>query len=133
MFTRCMFVSVSRNRSLLRRLASLVTSNQHLPNIYRLKTADVGQCQLILQAWSNGRMRSAVHRVMMSGDKDRYSLAIFGAPVDGSIIKAPKELIDEEHPQVFKEFDYLDFVKFRNSEEGRATDSEMQMFAFAGI
>ncbi|KAF5456677.1 hypothetical protein F2P56_026128 [Juglans regia] len=87
----------------------------------------------LLMAWSNGRMRSARHRVMMSGDKDRYSLAIFGAPVDGSIIKAPKELIDEEHPQVFKEFDYLDFVKFRNSEEGRATDSEMQMFVFAGI
>lgn len=73
------------------------------------------------------------HRVMMSGEKDRYSLAAFAVPVEGTIIKAPKELVDEEYPQILKEFDYMDFTKFSYSEEGRAIDSARQVFVFAGI
>ncbi|PRQ56871.1 putative oxoglutarate/iron-dependent dioxygenase, non-heme dioxygenase domain-containing protein [Rosa chinensis] len=65
-----------------------------------------------LMAWSNGRMHSVKHRVMMCGEKERYSLGAFGVPVEGTIIKAPKELVDEEHPQLFKDFDYMDFSMF---------------------
>ncbi|BFG18788.1 hypothetical protein CerSpe_050620 [Prunus speciosa] len=86
-----------------------------------------------LMAWSNGRMHPVKHRVMMSGEKDRYSLGAFAVPVEGTIIKAPKELVDEEYPQILKEFDYMDFAKFSYSEEGRAIDSARQVFVFAGI
>ncbi|KAG6649533.1 probable 2-oxoglutarate-dependent dioxygenase AOP1 [Carya illinoinensis] len=86
-----------------------------------------------LMAWCNCRMRAVKHRVMMSGDKDRYSFGAFAIPVDGSIIKAQKELVDEEHPQLLKEFEFTDFFRFHLSEEGRAIDSDKQVFAFAGI
>lgn len=86
-----------------------------------------------LQAWSNGRMHSVKHRVMMRGEKERYSLGAFAVPLEGSIIKAQKELVDEEHPQILKDYDYNDFSKFFSSEEGKAVDTEMQVFSYAGI
>ncbi|WRX33303.1 hypothetical protein QQP08_025790 [Theobroma cacao] len=47
-------------------------------------------------------MHAAKHRVMMSGDKERYTFGAFAVPVavKGSIIKAPKGLVDEDHPQL---------------------------------
>lgn len=78
-------------------------------------------------------MHAAKHRVMISGEKERYSLGQFVDPVEGTIIKAPKELVDEEHPRILKDFDYSKFSKFFYSEEGRAVDTQMQIFAFAGI
>ncbi|CAB4297215.1 unnamed protein product [Prunus armeniaca] len=86
-----------------------------------------------LMAWSNGRMHPVKHRVMMRGEKERISLGIFPVPTEGTIIKPPKELIDEEHPQIFKEFDFMEFFKFFSSEEGVPIDSAKQIFAFAGI
>ncbi|KAF5456676.1 hypothetical protein F2P56_026127 [Juglans regia] len=95
----------------------------------------VGDC---LMAWSNCRMHAVKHRVTMGGDKDRYSFGAFAFPVDGSIVKAPKEFIDEEHPQLLREFDFADYVKFylRKFEAGgrdNRPDHVLKIFAFAGI
>ncbi|MBA0638058.1 hypothetical protein Godav_029503 [Gossypium davidsonii] len=49
---------------------------------------------------------------MMSGDKDRYSIAAFIIPNEGTIIKTPKEFIDDQHPRLFKDFDFMDFFLF---------------------
>ncbi|ONI34199.1 hypothetical protein PRUPE_1G468200 [Prunus persica] len=74
-------------------------------------------------AWRNGRMHPVKHRVMMRGEKERISLGIFPVPTEGTIIKPPKELMDEEHPQILKEFDFMEFFRFFSSEEGVAIDS----------
>ncbi|KAI3411477.1 WRKY domain-containing protein, partial [Psidium guajava] len=46
--------------------------------------------------WSNGRLHSPPHRVMMSGHEARYSIAFFSS--DQGITQCPQELVDEEHP-----------------------------------
>ncbi|KAL6212153.1 hypothetical protein ACLB2K_017374 [Fragaria x ananassa] len=86
-----------------------------------------------LMAWSNGRMHSVKHRVMMCGEKERYSLGIFAVPFESAIIKAQKELVDEEHPQILHDFDFTEFTKFFASEKGRVVAPEKQVFAYAGI
>ncbi|KAA3486024.1 putative 2-oxoglutarate-dependent dioxygenase AOP1 [Gossypium australe] len=86
-----------------------------------------------LMAWSNGRMKAVKHRVMMSGVKDRYSIAAFTIPIEGTIIKAPKELIDDQHPQLFKDFDFMDFLFFSFSEQVKLIDSPDQIYAFASL
>ncbi|KAG2700031.1 hypothetical protein I3760_07G214400 [Carya illinoinensis] len=89
-----------------------------------------------LMAWSNCRMHAVKHRVTMGGDKDRYSFGAFALPVDGTIVKAPKEFIDEEHPQVLREFDFADYLNFfmnSNFEVKWAKLPELTIFAFAGI
>ncbi|TYI48397.1 hypothetical protein E1A91_D13G245600v1 [Gossypium mustelinum] len=86
-----------------------------------------------LKAWSNGRLKAVNHRVMMSGDKDRFSLAAFAIPVEGTIIKAPEELIDEQHPQLYKDFNFMDFFLFAFSDPAKHIDSGEQLQAYASL
>ncbi|KAG5021529.1 hypothetical protein JHK85_017871 [Glycine max] len=72
-----------------------------------------------LHAWSNGRLHSPFHRVMMSGNEARYSAGLFSIPKGGNIIKAPEELVDEEHPLLFKPFDHVEFLKYYYTEKGQ--------------
>ncbi|PPD80741.1 hypothetical protein GOBAR_DD22336 [Gossypium barbadense] len=78
---------------------------------------------LEVEAWSNGRLKSVNHRVMMSGDKDRYSIAAFVIPNEGTIIKTPKEFIYDQHPRLFKDFDFMDFFHFAFSDLEKLIDS----------
>lgn len=72
---------------------------------------DSGYCFVsLLQAWTNCRMHVVKHRVMVSREKDRYSLGAFAIPVESTIIKATKELVDGQYPQVLKDYGYMDFA-----------------------
>ncbi|CAJ2656212.1 unnamed protein product [Trifolium pratense] len=81
-----------------------------------------------LHAWSNGRLHSPFHRVMMSGNEARYSTGLFSIPKGGYIIKAPEELVDEEHPLLFKPYDHVDFLKYYYSEKGQRDQFAMRTF-----
>ncbi|KAI3525087.1 hypothetical protein L1887_03759 [Cichorium endivia] len=67
--------------------------------------------------WTNGRLRAAFHRVVMNGEGTRYSIGLFAIPKWGKFVKAPEEMVDEEHPLLFKPFDYGEFVKFYYKKE----------------
>ncbi|GLJ08103.1 hypothetical protein SUGI_0081360 [Cryptomeria japonica] len=57
----------------------------------------------ILQMWSNGRNRSAEHRVVYGrSNRNRLSMAYFFDLPDEFEIRCPKEMIDQEHPQLYK-------------------------------
>ncbi|PPD73987.1 hypothetical protein GOBAR_DD29087 [Gossypium barbadense] len=86
-----------------------------------------------LKAWSNKRLKSTNHKVMMSGDKNQFSIAAFIKPNEGTIIKTPKELIDEEHPQLFKDFDFMKFFFFAFSDPARRIDSGHLLYDFAAL
>ena len=68
-----------------------------------------------MQAWSNGRWYSPYHRVTMSRDEARYSLALFSGSKPSYIIKAPEELVDEEYPLLYRPFDFIEFLKLSRS------------------
>ncbi|KAF8034413.1 hypothetical protein BT93_C0651 [Corymbia citriodora subsp. variegata] len=53
--------------------------------------------------WSNGRLHSPCHRVMMSGYEARYCIGLFSS-IQGTI-QCPDELVDDQHPLLFKPFD----------------------------
>ncbi|GMI93850.1 hypothetical protein like AT1G52820 [Hibiscus trionum] len=72
-----------------------------------------------LHAWLNGRLKATYHRVMLSGDKPRYSVGLFTVPKASYMIKAPEELVDEAHPLLYKPFDYTELLRFQASNEGR--------------
>ncbi|KAF2301323.1 hypothetical protein GH714_022734 [Hevea brasiliensis] len=72
-----------------------------------------------LYAWANGLLYSAYHRVMMTGNEARYSAGLFSIPKAGYMIKAPEELIDEQHPLLFRPFDHVEFLKFYYTEAGQ--------------
>ncbi|KAJ8527839.1 hypothetical protein K7X08_015290 [Anisodus acutangulus] len=69
-------------------------------------------------AWTNGRVHSPVHRVTMSGDSDRFSIQLSSLPKVDYTIQAPKELVDEEHPLLFKPYESVGYFKYVMSEAG---------------
>ncbi|KDP37167.1 hypothetical protein JCGZ_06223 [Jatropha curcas] len=60
------------------------------------------------QAWTNGRTYAPIHRVTMSGNKDRYSVGTFTATKFGYIVKAPEEVVDEQNPLLYRPFDFME-------------------------
>lgn len=72
----------------------------------------------MLQAWTNGRVHSPHHRVMMTGNETRFSVGLFTVPKPGHMIKAPEELVTEEHPLLFKPYVHSEFMRFLQSSEG---------------
>ncbi|TMW97670.1 hypothetical protein EJD97_005179 [Solanum chilense] len=62
------------------------------------------------EAWSNGRIYSPRHQVLMKEDKERYTLALF--TYNKGITDIPEELVDETHPLQYKPFDNFDLVMY---------------------
>ncbi|XP_004291426.1 PREDICTED: gibberellin 20 oxidase 1-B-like isoform 1 [Fragaria vesca subsp. vesca] len=67
-----------------------------------------------LKAWSNGRLHAVTHRVMMSKDikEERYSFAMFGLPKEEFMIEVPDELIDDEHPLLYRPFNFAEYYNY---------------------
>ncbi|XP_027191486.1 probable 2-oxoglutarate-dependent dioxygenase AOP1 isoform X2 [Cicer arietinum] len=82
----------------------------------------------VVLAWSNGRLHSPLHRVMMSGNEARYSIALGSIPKEECIIKAPDELVDDEHPLLFKPYVYDEFLKYFFSEKGQRDQFAMRTY-----
>ncbi|PIA65334.1 hypothetical protein AQUCO_00100662v1 [Aquilegia coerulea] len=79
-------------------------------------------------AWTNGRIHSPHHRVMMTGAAARYSTGLFSIPKAGYMVKAPEELVDEEHPLLFKPFDHVEFLSFYYTAEGQSCKSALKTY-----
>ncbi|KAK6148920.1 hypothetical protein DH2020_016445 [Rehmannia glutinosa] len=77
-------------------------------------------------AWTNGRLHSPHHRVMVTGDEVRYSIALFSVTNTGYMIKAPKEMVDEDHPLLFKPFDRINFLNYFYSEIGQKSPDPLK-------
>lgn len=71
-----------------------------------------------LTAWSNDRIIAPSHRVIMNGKEDRYSMALFA--FNKGIIEVPKELVDEDHPLMYKPFDHLGLLHFYLKQSDRS-------------
>ncbi|GLJ47805.1 hypothetical protein SUGI_1009670 [Cryptomeria japonica] len=70
----------------------------------------MGDC---MKAWSNGRIWNCIHRVIMKEcETPRVSLPYFYYFSDEVVINAPPELIDENHPRLYKPFKYPEFRAF---------------------
>ncbi|XP_073045146.1 protein DOWNY MILDEW RESISTANCE 6-like [Primulina eburnea] len=78
-----------------------------------------------LQALSNSKYKSTWHRAVVNSHKPRISVASFLCPNNDAIIKAPKQLIEEENASLYREFTYAEYYeKFwsRNLDEGHCLE-----------
>ncbi|XP_057440369.1 gibberellin 20-oxidase-like protein [Lotus japonicus] len=88
----------------------------------------------ILQAWSNDKLRSSEHRVVLKHPVSRFSLAFFWCVEDDKVILAPDDVIGEGNKMKYKPFVCLDYLKFReNNEKGRFEKVGFTVRDFAGI
>ncbi|PKU86727.1 Hyoscyamine 6-dioxygenase [Dendrobium catenatum] len=83
-------------------------------------------------AWTNKRFKAPCHRVKMDGSEERYSIVFSTIPsFTNDVINPTKELVDEEHPLLFKSFKYYDYVNFRFSDEGEKHKDTLQFYCGA--
>ncbi|MED6183107.1 hypothetical protein PIB30_034947 [Stylosanthes scabra] len=81
-----------------------------------------------LHAWSNGRLYSPFHRVMMSGNEARYSTALFSIPKGGYLIKTPPEMVDEEHPLLYKPYVHVELLDYCYTPRGQADQFALRTY-----
>ncbi|KAK9275169.1 hypothetical protein L1049_022430 [Liquidambar formosana] len=65
-----------------------------------------------LEAWTNGRLKSNVHRAVVNKEKRRLSAAYFLSPTSSAIIECPAQLMDPvTNPRKYVPFTWADFRK----------------------
>ncbi|KAM7257425.1 hypothetical protein ACFE04_013166 [Oxalis oulophora] len=79
-----------------------------------------------LKAWSNGQLVAAKHRVVMRGDKERYSCGLFLIPKEGATIEVPHKFVDKEHPLIYKPFIFADYFSYFVS---NISDDALEVYA----
>lgn len=88
----------------------------------------------MLQAWSNDRLRSSEHRVVLRKPMNRFSLAFFWCFQDDKVVLAPGDVVGLECKRIYKPFICVDYLKFRESnEKGRFEKVGFTVKDFAGV
>ncbi|KAK9103640.1 hypothetical protein Sjap_020894 [Stephania japonica] len=71
----------------------------------------------LMHAWSNGRLKSSEHRVVLKRNVNRIALAFFWCFEDEKVIWAPEEVVGEGNARFYMPFVCSDYLKFRESTE----------------
>ncbi|XP_057780064.1 LOW QUALITY PROTEIN: gibberellin 20-oxidase-like protein [Salvia miltiorrhiza] len=94
----------------------------------------------MLQAWSNERLRSSEHRVVLRRRKaaataaSRFSLAFFWCFEDEKVVVAPDDVVGEAGTRMYEAFVCSEYLKFRESDErGRFDKVGFTVKDFAGV
>ncbi|CAA7013762.1 unnamed protein product [Microthlaspi erraticum] len=72
-----------------------------------------------LHVLMNGRVLTGVHRVMRMGTNTRFSVGLFSVPRTEDLIYPVEEMVDAEHPRLFKPFDFEAYFQFTTEGPGR--------------
>lgn len=88
----------------------------------------------MLQAWSNERLRSSEHRVVLRKPMNRFSLAFFWCFQDDKVVLAPDDVVGLGCRRIYNPFVCVDYLKFRESNErGRFEKVGFTVKDFAGV
>ncbi|KAL3381359.1 hypothetical protein AABB24_001459 [Solanum stoloniferum] len=88
----------------------------------------------MLQAWSNDKLRSSEHRVILKKPVNRFSLVFFWCFEDEKVILAPDEVVGEENSRIYKSFVCSDYLNFRlTNENGKFEKVGFTVKDFVGI
>ncbi|XWS48709.1 hypothetical protein CRYUN_Cryun13aG0099700 [Craigia yunnanensis] len=64
-----------------------------------------------MQAISNDRYKSVLHRAIVNCKKERISIPTFYCPSPDALIGPATELVDDEHPAVYRSFTYGEYYE----------------------
>ncbi|CAN1837672.1 Probable 2-oxoglutarate-dependent dioxygenase AOP1.2 [Linum perenne] len=84
-----------------------------------------------IMGWSNDRIKSCYHRVMVSGEEVRYAMGLFSF-MSGTI-EAPQELVDEEHPLKYKAFYHQGLLEYYMKNNTNNKGETNMLKAYCGV
>ncbi|XVE93302.1 hypothetical protein REPUB_Repub01dG0179300 [Reevesia pubescens] len=89
-----------------------------IPNAYIINIADT------LQVWSNDLYVSAEHRVVVNSEKERFSIPFFFFPSHYATVKPLEELVNEQNPAKYKEYNWGKYYVNRTGSNYKKLDAE---------
>ncbi|XAR65121.1 Flavanone 3-dioxygenase [Bertholletia excelsa] len=83
-----------------------------VPNAFVINIGDQ------IQVLSNGRYKSVHHRAVTNEDATRVSLSMFYGPNEDTVIGPIEDLIDDEHPQMYRCYRFAEMLEEFGRQEG---------------
>ncbi|KAL2934706.1 Protein DOWNY MILDEW RESISTANCE 6 [Bienertia sinuspersici] len=81
-----------------------------------------------MQIISNGRLKSAEHRVVTNAEKARTTAAFFILPSKDCVIQPAKALVNIGDPPLFKQFQYAEFVETFKAHTNREPEDVLEYY-----
>ncbi|XP_027361193.1 flavonol synthase/flavanone 3-hydroxylase-like [Abrus precatorius] len=78
----------------------------------------------IVQVWSNDKYESVEHRVVVNTERERFSIPFFFFPSHHVMVKPVEDLINEQNPARYREYNYGKFSANRNRSDFKKRDVE---------
>ncbi|GLT55217.1 hypothetical protein SLA2020_283590 [Shorea laevis] len=86
---------------------------------------------LFIQVWTNDKYDSVDHRVVVNSKKERFSIPFFFLPAHYTIVKPLEELVNEQSPAKYREYNWGKFFVDRNRSDFKKRDVEnIQIYHF---
>ncbi|XVE92341.1 hypothetical protein REPUB_Repub01dG0088900 [Reevesia pubescens] len=85
---------------------------ESIPNAFVVNLGDQ------MQVLSNGRYKSVHHRAVTNKTRKRVSVATFYGPSKDTILGPIENLIDDQHPPLYRKYHYSEFLEEFHKQEG---------------
>jgi len=82
---------------------------------------------LVVQALSNGRYKSCLHRAVVNKYKERRSLAFFLCPKEDKVVRAPEDIVRRDGTKQYPDFTWSNLLEF-TQKYYRSDEATLQNF-----
>ncbi|XVF45202.1 hypothetical protein PTKIN_Ptkin02bG0186000 [Pterospermum kingtungense] len=89
-----------------------------IPNALIINVGDT------VQVWSNELYESVEHRVVVNSERERFSVPVFFFPSHYVMMKPLEELVNEQNPAKYKEYNFGKFFVSRNRSDYKKLEIE---------
>jgi isopenicillin N synthase-like dioxygenase len=81
----------------------------------------------MIQVWSNDRYRAALHRVVTSTDRDRFTAPFFFNPSYSTMYEPLPTTVDADHPPRYRPINWREFRSLRAAGDYADYGDEIQI------